>query len=124
MDIESENWHVMTRSRGGTVSLIKNVSLRVASEIVRNVTPRWPVLPPGNQNSMVILGRPSDGEIVQTEILGPPGWDGCPAAFTHDWRPQDVNGQTFGNVECEHCKAVRAVDADGNPVKPLRFVAQ
>jgi hypothetical protein len=61
------NWHVMTVTHGGTVSLIKNVSHATAHEIKERLL-EYQTPPPG----MSTWGYSIDsGTIVRVELLGP-----------------------------------------------------
>lgn len=59
-----DDWHVLTQSRGGTVSLIKNVSRETAKEMVDRLTPRY---------VSGAIYPDSDSDLVRVEAFGPAG---------------------------------------------------
>jgi len=55
------NWHVLTVSRGGAVSLITNVSEEIAGQIVRKLTPAF----------KTDVFWPNDSDMIRVEAFGP-----------------------------------------------------
>ena len=76
VDLDRHDWHIVTRTRGGTVSILQNMTLRVAAETEHRLTP---IRSAG-------MSFCHDGDIEQIEVIGPEGWDGCRVAARHDWK--------------------------------------
>lgn len=60
-DIMNENYHVVTVARGGTVSILRNLTKEIAEQTKEKLTPHYV---PG-------LHYCRDGDIEQIHILGP-----------------------------------------------------
>lgn len=107
MDITSNSWHVLTKARNGTVSLIRNLSLAGAGQIYESLNPHR-----GHVSGQMYHCQ--DGDIEQREVLGPDGWDGCMKAWAHDY--QDIKeivtdggpnkGRRYRTGQCAHCKSM------------------
>jgi len=86
-------WHVMTVTRKGVVSLIKNVDEDAARQLMQRLQPRWNQPAPWSEASMRQMARyearkddpqqshggggghmyfPQDGDIERAEAFGPP----------------------------------------------------
>ena len=78
-----DNWHVLTVSRGGTVSLLRNLTKAAAKEAVNRLTPCYG---PG-----VRMRR--DGDLERVEAFGPDGQ--CYPDFTR-YDPWDEKSRVMG----------------------------
>jgi hypothetical protein len=85
MDPNRRAWSLMTRSRGGTVSILRDLTLAECRQSYERLDPEFgctTTLYERSQGSeeyhgrgRVIVGREADGEIVQREVFGPDDWD-------------------------------------------------
>ncbi len=72
------HWWIMTKSEGGVVSVIRDLTLRQAQQIYNRFDPFYG-LPPLSAGSGIMM-RVNDGDIVLREIFGPPGWPAKPVS--------------------------------------------
>lgn len=68
----ANDWHILVKTRGGTVSLLKNLTEEVARETMQRLTPYWRrpdvKLPQGG-----VMYVSQDSDIEQLEAFGPEG---------------------------------------------------
>ena len=68
------DWHVLIRTRGGQVSLLKGLTEEAAKETVRRLTPPW--LRPDIPYEARARSWPRyDGDVIDIEAFGPGGVD-------------------------------------------------
>lgn len=98
-DPEQPHWSIMTKSRGGTVSVIRNLTLREVKQIYERLDPDYgrdltqfvvhkDFLPEGTLSSVrsaEILPSARDGDIEIRKVFGPPGWEGFAEGEMEDW---------------------------------------
>lgn len=108
VDIESKNWHVLTKTRNGTVSMIRNLPLAEAVNVSARLDPMFGVhMEPGQS----YMRHCQDSDIELNQILGPEGWDGCRKAGCHDYQDRKIvecdggpnKGRTYETGTCVHC---------------------
>jgi len=95
------DWSVLTKSRNGTISLIRYVNLGMAVRVYDAAEEKR------QPNTWYYT---SGGDIVQREILGPADWDGCKKAMKHDF-PRDFRkvesgpmaGRQHQYTQCKIC---------------------
>jgi hypothetical protein len=97
------DWHVLTKTRGGTVSMVRNLPLAEAVKVYGALDP-WRGRP---SNGMYYA---SAGDIDFREILGPAEWDGCHKAMKHqvDFKEAITDGGPnkglrYKSGSCVHC---------------------
>ena len=71
--LDHKNWHVITKTRNGTVSMIRNLTLKEAFKVSNTLNPVRP--------SGVYFSCESDIELLK--VIGPEEWDGCSKAMKH-----------------------------------------
>lgn len=106
VDIESKNWHVLTKTRNGTVSMIRNLSLAEAVNVSTRLSPSF-----GMEPGQTYMRNVQDSDIELNEILGPEGWDGCRKAASHDYQDRKIaecdsgpnKGRKYETGQCAHC---------------------
>lgn len=64
----ANDWHVVARTHGGTVSILRNMPLRLARETAMKLR-AWE-----NNMRTGIAYEIADGAVVEVHILGPEGW--------------------------------------------------
>lgn len=112
--IQRADWHVVTRTEGGAVSILKNLDLKTAVKARQRLKPRSEVLldqvraNPGRSFGYTV----QSSDIIQSDIIGPDEWDGCTKALFHIWmkvRDEEANGFFAQLQECNHCAESRVV---------------
>lgn len=68
-DPTRKDWAVITRTHGGTVSVLPNLTLHQAEQAAKRLEPSW--FRPGREGQMFHLDH---GTIVDVSIIGPEGW--------------------------------------------------
>lgn len=113
--VQEDNWHVLTKTEGGTISIIKNVNLRTAFQIYEKLNPVRSG--PGGFSYSV-----NKNHVVMTEILGPEDWDGCPLAMKHVWgqiettlkgHPVEGTPPDYKTRKCSTCNITQYDWGDG-----------
>jgi hypothetical protein len=84
MDPNRRSWSLMTRSRGGTVSVLRELTLSECRQAYERLNPgyghtvefyeRAEGSEEFHSHGRVSTGRDADGEIVQREVFGPDDW--------------------------------------------------
>lgn len=103
-EIDKNNWHVLTVTRGGTVSLLRNMPLLLAHETAKRLDP-WQSRVSGE------IYLCNDGDIERIEVLGPEGWDGCKTAMQHSFLNVKITetesgpnkGRKYRSGSCSTC---------------------
>lgn len=81
-EMAASNWHVLTKTENGTVSLIRNLPLATAVQIYQR-------LDPSRGRASGQMYAVNGGDIRDRELIGPGGWDGCTKGMKHDF-PDNV----------------------------------
>lgn len=96
------DWSVLAVTRGGTVSLLRNMPLSLAVKTYESLDP-WK----GRAEGWYYA---SPGDIQTREIIGPDGWDGCKKDMRHDFDLKDIivdsapnKGRTHRSGFCKKC---------------------
>lgn len=106
IDISRSDWHVLTKTENGQVSLIRNLPLREAVAVYARLDPSAGRV----SNQMYLV---NDGDIRERHILGPEGWDGCTKAAAHSYpdMPERTTeagpnaGRRYRSGSCVNCGA-------------------
>lgn len=116
------DWHLIVRTRGGKVSILKNLTLRMAREARQRLRPRSEVEHENAAKVAAIRGEtmgysswswtPTDSDIEQSDIIGPESWDGCKGAMQHDMERVDAEWSPDWAV-CRHCGHGRVMKPEG-----------
>jgi hypothetical protein len=111
-DPEQPLWSIMTKSRGGTVSVVQDLTLEQVRRTYERLDPWYGMHSkcyPVHKDFMdgpgqsVLLGGPGrrseDGDIEIREVFGPPGWHGFSDGEIQRWPIQiDVYIDRDGNI--------------------------
>lgn len=115
--LERNNWHVVFKTRNGTISFIRNLPLRLAVITMQELTPkREPGVP----------YHTSDSDIQEMHLLGPEEWDGCKTAMNHEFEtPQKTlvsggpnAGRVYVSAVCTACGHYQSSWEDTGQVLP------
>lgn len=87
------DWSVMIKTRAGVVSLLRNLNLRDAVKAYDAAETKHP---------FNVFYTVQSYDVVERQIIGPEGWDGCRVAMHHNF---DLKEKT----------------CDGGPNKGLRY---
>lgn len=81
------DWHVLVKTEGGNVSLIRNLPLAEAVQV-------YNALDPFRGKVSGVLYSVAKSDTASREILGPADWDGCHKAMKHqiDFKEYVVDG--------------------------------
>lgn len=81
------DWHVLTKTHSGTVSMVRNLPLAEAVRVYEALDPHR-----GRSGNYTFTIGP--GYVEFREILGPAEWDGCHKAMKHkiDFKEYVVDG--------------------------------
>ncbi len=108
-----QDWTLMIKTHNGHVSLLRNLTLKDAAKLYEAAeTKRAP-------NVMYSM---ADSDVVQREIIGPDGWDGCKQAMQHSYsavkhvcESGPYQGREYESGSCTHCGAHLFRWSDGLP---------
>lgn len=97
------DWSVLTVSRGGAVSLIRNLPLDQSVKVYNASIPR--------RGAGIYYSN--KGDIERRDLIGPDGWDGCTKAFNHQYKIDPVRvcndgpneGKRYRYGSCMLCNA-------------------
>jgi hypothetical protein len=64
-------WHVLIRTHGGTVSILKNLTEHAARETMQRLTPYWQR--PVYRSEVIAMHQVRDSDVDQLEAFGPEG---------------------------------------------------
>ena len=104
VDVNRSDWHVLTKTENGTVSMIRNLSLRNAVQVYERLDP-WAGRVSGQMYSV------NGGDVSERHILGPDGWDGCTKGPAHVYPELKVTvtnagpneGRSYRSGSCSLC---------------------
>lgn len=80
------SWSILTKSHGGTVSVIRDLTLEQARQIYERLDPWYGQVSFENEGSSMGL---HNGTIELRQVFGPPGW---PPDMVHEWNGMAASG--------------------------------
>lgn len=102
IDPTRKDWSLMVKTRNGTVSLLRDLTLAEVRSAYERLDPFYgdfygPIqhMPGGGwiRKGPTRLAEP--GDVVQREVIGPAGWDRAEIETWDRW-PKDLPGETSG----------------------------